>query len=111
VFYLDVAYVAVVIICCKHMFPNISSVSDVCCSKCFMLSVFISKHRKQAQVEAVPACLPNSMACMHSSMACVGVQQQAHAEGQVVAVCATAKAACTGAQQQVHCGACSRRGR
>jgi hypothetical protein len=41
VFYLDVAYVAVAIyICCKHMFPNILSVLDVCWYKCFMLQLF-----------------------------------------------------------------------
>jgi hypothetical protein len=70
VFYLDVAYVTLVVhVCCKYMFQmfqlfktyvvsvlfgcfsahtqmlqayvvNVSSVSDVCCSKCFMLQVF-----------------------------------------------------------------------
>ena len=40
VLYLDVAYVAVAIhICCKCMFVNVSFISDVCCSKCFMLQV------------------------------------------------------------------------
>jgi hypothetical protein len=41
VFYLDFAYVVVAIhICCKRMFSYISSVSDVCCSKCFILQAF-----------------------------------------------------------------------
>jgi hypothetical protein len=41
VFYLDFAYVVVAIhICCKRMFSDISSVSDVCYSKCFMLHAF-----------------------------------------------------------------------
>jgi hypothetical protein len=40
VFYLDIAYVTVAIhICCKCMFANVLFVSDVCCSKCFMLQV------------------------------------------------------------------------
>jgi hypothetical protein len=40
VFYLDVAYIAVAIhICCKCMFVNVSSVLDVCCSKCFYVEV------------------------------------------------------------------------
>jgi hypothetical protein len=40
VFYLDVAYVAAAIhICCKCMFVNVLFISDVCCSKYFMLQV------------------------------------------------------------------------
>jgi hypothetical protein len=42
VFYLDVTYVALAInICCTRMFPNVLSVSDVCCRKCFKLQVFL----------------------------------------------------------------------
>jgi hypothetical protein len=41
VFYLDVAYVTVAIhICCKAYVLNVSHVSNVFCSKCFMLQVF-----------------------------------------------------------------------
>jgi hypothetical protein len=40
VFYLDNAYVVVVIhICCKRMFINVSSVPDICYNKFFMLQV------------------------------------------------------------------------
>jgi hypothetical protein len=35
VFYLDV--VVTIHTCCKRMFVNVSSVLDVCCSKCFIL--------------------------------------------------------------------------
>ena len=49
VFYLDVAYVAVAIhICCKRMFVNVSFVSDVCCTKCFMLQVLHDQAREVA---------------------------------------------------------------
>jgi hypothetical protein len=35
VFYLNIA--VAIHKCCKRMFVNVSSVLDVCCSKCFML--------------------------------------------------------------------------
>jgi hypothetical protein len=40
VFYLNVAYVAMPIHMLQAYVVNVSSVSDVCCSKCFMLQVF-----------------------------------------------------------------------
>jgi hypothetical protein len=50
VFYLDVIYVAVTIhICCKRMFVNVSSASNVCCRKCFMLQVL---HDQTREVDA-----------------------------------------------------------
>jgi hypothetical protein len=47
VFYLDVAYVALAIhVCCKRMFVKISFVSDVHCSKYFMLQVLYDQTRE-----------------------------------------------------------------
>jgi hypothetical protein len=40
VFYLDVAYIAVAIHMLRAYVSKFLSVSDVCCSKCFMIQVF-----------------------------------------------------------------------
>jgi hypothetical protein len=101
-------YVASVCFKCFSCFQKyVASVLSECCiccngythtlqayiSKCFIsfrrllqqvlhvASVLISQQRKRVLAEAVPACMPSSMACMRSSMACVGAQQQqAHAD-------------------------------
>ena len=58
VFYLDVAYVAVAIpICCKRMFVNVSFISDVCFSKCFVLLVLHNQTREVGVDEGGPACV------------------------------------------------------
>jgi hypothetical protein len=55
IFYLDIAYVVVAIhICRKYMFVNVSSVSDVCCSKCFYVKCCMTRCGKWAQTEVVP---------------------------------------------------------
>ena len=40
IFYLDVAHVTVLIHILQAYVVNVSSVSDACCNKCFMLQVF-----------------------------------------------------------------------
>jgi hypothetical protein len=61
---LDVTYVAVVIhICCKRMFVNVSSVSDVCYSNAFMLLVLYDQTREVGTDRGGP--LGHSGPCVH----------------------------------------------
>jgi hypothetical protein len=69
-FYIDDAYVAMAIhICCKSMFVNILSLSDVGCGKC-------TRHGKWAQTEvvssgaAVPACTLEAKGARRPPHAC-----------------------------------------
>ena len=53
-----VAYAAVAIhICCKRMFVNVSFISDVCFSKCFVLPVLHNQTREVGVDEGGPACV------------------------------------------------------
>jgi hypothetical protein len=54
VFYLDVAYVTVPIYMLRMYVVNISSVSNVCCSKYLMLQVFHEKARQGGIGEGGP---------------------------------------------------------
>jgi hypothetical protein len=67
VFYLDVAYVAMLIhIYCKRIIVKISSVLNVCCNKCFMLQVFHEQARQEGAGEGGPLGHSGSRMCAGS---------------------------------------------
>jgi hypothetical protein len=104
VFYLNVAYVAVAIhIYCKRMFSNVSSVSDIYCSKCFMLQVVslagTGSERRwrwslRAQQHGVRRRTTVAGACERTHQAHAGTCNR---RGQAATAC-TATRACIGAQ-------------
>jgi hypothetical protein len=77
------AYVSKCFICFRCMLQQVPHVS----------SVFISRYGRQVQAEAVPACMPSSMACMHATTGACSRSMWAR----VAAACAAGKAACVGA--------------
>jgi hypothetical protein len=66
-------YVAVAIhICCKHMFVNVSFVSEVCCSKCFMLQVLYDQSWEVGTDRGGPLVRAESERAQRPPHACVG---------------------------------------